>query len=124
MGLVVEMTQLSDKMIGALHNFNITNPPASKETIMSSTPSDLYFAQAFHHGEPEHHSYVVAIGHKERVETLARAEHARQEGEYGIAVYLVELDAPMQEHLHLVNYFGSNMGERWIDGQRTSRQAA
>ncbi len=86
---------------------------------MSSTPSDLYFAQAFHHGEREHHSYVVAIGHEEQVQALARAEHARQFGEYGIALYRVELDAPMQEHLHLVSYLGSNMGERWIDSQPT-----
>lgn len=97
---------------------------ANKETIMSSAPSELYYAQAFHHGEREHHSYVVAIGHKEQVEALARAEHARHFGEYGIALYQVELDAPLQERLHLVNYLGSNMGERWIDGQQADRQAA
>lgn len=92
---------------------------------MSANLSPLYLAQAFHHGEPEHHSYVVAIGHKERVEALARAEHARQEGEYGVAIYQIELDTPVQERLNLHHYLSSNMGERWIDGgQHQGRQAA
>lgn len=140
---------LGDKIFVALHNFTgggvqandistlsvdvwtvirgSLKPPhhtANKEIIMSSTPSDLYYAQAFHHGEREHRSYVVAIGHKQQVEALARTEHARRFGEYGIALYQVELDVPMQERLRLVNYLGSNMGERWIDSQPSSRQAA
>ena len=75
---------------------------------------DLYLAQAFEHGEPERHSYVVAVGGLESVQGLARSEHARRHGEYGIAIYAVETDVPMQQHPLLVDYLGSVMGERWV----------
>ena len=75
---------------------------------------DLYLAQAFEHGEPERHSYVVAVGGLEAVQGLARTEHARRHGEYGIAIYAVETDVPMQQHPLLVDYLGSVMGERWV----------
>lgn len=80
---------------------------------MSSSPSSLYFAQAFHHGEPDHRSYVVAIGSKDRVEALARAERIKSGGEYGVAIYAVAQNAAVQDDPCLVDYLASNMGERW-----------
>ena len=47
---------------------------------MQEQSNAIYFAQAFHHGEAEQHSYVVAIGSQPVVESLARAEHARLRG--------------------------------------------
>ncbi|SCC94541.1 hypothetical protein THIX_60599 [Thiomonas sp. X19] len=35
----------------------------------------IYFAQAFHHGEPEQHSFVIAVSTLATVEALAKAEH-------------------------------------------------
>ncbi|MBU6441485.1 MAG: hypothetical protein KGM87_16040 [Betaproteobacteria bacterium] len=84
---------------------------------------DLYLAQAFEHGEPERHSYVVAVGSLESVQRLARSEHARRHGEYGIAIYEVEPDVPMQQHPLLVDYLGSVMGERWV-AQATAQAAS
>ena len=81
---------------------------------MSTTPSTLYLAQAFHHGDPERHSYVVCVGHKERVEHLALAEHERRAGEYGIAIYEVTVDSDFQKEPRLVRYLSSVMAERWI----------
>ncbi len=81
---------------------------------MSTTPATLYLAQAFHHGDPERHSYVVSVGHKERVEHLALAEHERRAGEYGIAIYEVIVDSDFQKAPRLVRYLSSVMAERWI----------
>ncbi|MDE2128322.1 MAG: hypothetical protein KGJ74_01490 [Betaproteobacteria bacterium] len=93
---------------------------------MSTTPATLYLAQAFHHGDAERHSYVVCIGHKERVEHLALAEHERRAGEYGIAIYEVTVDSDFQKEPRLVRYLSSVMAERWIadapqspDGSKT-----
>lgn len=82
---------------------------------MSNSQSSLYLAQAFEHGEPDRRSYVVAVGGFEAVQGLARAEHARRHGEYGIAIYEVEADVPMQQHPHLIAYLASVMGEHWAD---------
>lgn len=82
---------------------------------MSNAQSGLYLAQAFEHGEPDRRSYVVAVGRLDAVRRLAQAEHARHHGEYGIAVYEVEPDVPMQQHPHLVDYIASVMGERWVE---------
>jgi hypothetical protein len=91
---------------------------------MSSTPSSLYFAQAFHHGEPDHRSYVVAVGSKDRVEALARAERAKSGGEYGVAIYAVAPDAAVQEDPCLVEYLASNMGEHWTCNATAEHQHA
>ena len=82
---------------------------------MSKPQPSMYLAQAFEHGEVDRRSYVVAVGGFEAVRDLARAEHARRQGVYGIAIYEVELDAPMQQHPHLVDYLASVMGERWVE---------
>ena len=91
---------------------------------MSAPTNGLYFAQAFHHGEPDHRSYVISIGSWERVEALARAEHAKHGGEYGVAIYQVVPDDAVQEHPRLVAYFGSVMGERWTAGQQKQDMTA
>ena len=81
---------------------------------MSTTPATLYLAQAFHHGDPERHSYVVSVGHRDRVEQLALAEHERRAAEYGIAIYEVIVDSDFQNEPRLVRYLSSVMAERWI----------
>ena len=82
---------------------------------MSKLQPSLYLAQAFEHGEADRRGYVVAVGALDVVRDLARAEHARRHGVYGIAIYEVELDVPMQQHPHLVDYLASVMGERWVE---------
>ncbi len=82
---------------------------------MSESQASLYLAQAFEHGEPDRRSYVIGVGRLEAVQRLARDEHARRHGEYGIAIYQVEPDAPMQQHPHLVDYLASVMGEHWAE---------
>ncbi len=81
---------------------------------MSTTNATLYLAQAFHHGDPERHSYVVSVGHEDRVGELALAEHERRAGEFGIAIYEVIVDSDFQKEPRLVRYLSSVMGERWI----------
>ena len=88
---------------------------------MAASNSGLYFAQAFHHGEPDRRSYVISIGSKERVETLAREEHAKQHGEFGIAIYEVVPDCAVQDEPRLVGYLGSVMGECWVAGEVDER---
>ena len=91
---------------------------------MQEQSNAIYFAQAFHHGEAEQHSYVVAIGSQTVVEALARAEHARLRGAYGIAIYRTTPDTATQEHFRLVGYLSSDMGEKWTCSQPDEAQAA
>ncbi|WP_298290399.1 hypothetical protein [Thiomonas sp.] len=84
---------------------------------MSEPANSIYFAQAFHHGEAEQHSYVIAVGRREAVEALARAEHARLRGAYGVAIYRTRLDLPTQDNFRLVGYLSSDMGEKWTCSQ-------
>lgn len=91
---------------------------------MSDPANTIYFAQAFHHGEAEQHSYVIAIGSRDKVEALASAEHARQRGAYGVAIYRARLDTPLQEYFRLVGYLSSDMGEKWTCSQPDEEQAA
>jgi len=81
-------------------------------------PNDfIYFAQAFHHGEREQHSYVVAIGSRAMVEALAKAEHARLRGAYGVAIYRTRPDVAVQDNFRLIDYLSSDMGEKWTCSQ-------
>ena len=91
---------------------------------MQEQSNSIYFAQAFHHGEAEQHSYVVAIGSQSVVEALARAEHARLRGAYGIAIYRTTPDTATQEHFRLVGYLSSDMGEKWTCSQPDETQTA
>ena len=91
---------------------------------MSETKEQIYFAQAFHHGEAEKHSFIIAIGHREKVEALALAEHARLRGAYGVAIYRTWPDVATQSHFRLINYLPSDMGERWTCSQPDEDQAA
>ncbi|CUA96005.1 hypothetical protein [Thiomonas bhubaneswarensis] len=91
---------------------------------MQEQSNAIYFAQAFHHGEAEQHSYVVAIGSQTVVEALARAEHARLRGAYGIAIYRTTPDTATQEHFRLVGYLSSDMGEKWTCSQPDETQTA
>ena len=91
---------------------------------MQEQSNSIYFAQAFHHGEAEQHSYVVAIGSQTVVEALARAEHARLRGAYGIAIYRTTPDTATQEHFRLVGYLSSDMGEKWTCSQPDETQTA
>ena len=91
---------------------------------MQEQSNAIYFAQAFHHGEAEQHSYVVAIGSQPVVEALARAEHARLRGAYGIAIYRTTPDTATQEHFRLVGYLSSDMGEKWTCSQPDETQTA
>lgn len=84
---------------------------------MQQQPDDIFFAQAFHHGEAEQHSYVVALGSLAVVEALAKAEHARLKGAYGVAVYRTRPNVATQEHFRLVDYLSSDMGEKWTCSQ-------
>ena len=79
----------------------------------------LYFAQAFHHGEPEHRSYVIAVGSLDVVDRLARAERD-QHPDHGVAVYRVTIDQPASDHIHLIYYHSSEMGEKWTDRHGTN----
>ncbi len=90
----------------------------------TNTANTVYFAQAFHHGEAEQHSYVVAIGQRAVVEALARAEHARLRGAYGMAIYRTRPDVAAQDHFRLVGYLSSDMGEKWTCSQPDEEQAA
>lgn len=74
----------------------------------------VYFAQAFHHGEPEQHSYVIAVGTLDVVNRLALAEQLKHP-EYGVAVYKTVIDQPTAAHAHLVQYLRSEIGEHWTD---------
>ena len=87
---------------------------------MNTPQHSLYLAQAFEHGEPDRRSYVIAVGGLDTVQDLARAEYSRRHGEYGIAIYQVEADTPMQQHPHLVDYLGSVMGEHWVERAATA----
>lgn len=91
---------------------------------MSETPQQIYFAQAFHHGEAEKHSFIIAIGSLDKVEELARAEHARLRGAYGVAIYRTTADVATQNHFRLVDYLPSDMGEHWTCSQPDDNQAA
>ncbi|MGA8010696.1 MAG: hypothetical protein WCA24_15040 [Thiomonas sp.] len=91
---------------------------------MHATKELVYFAQAFHHGEAEHHSYVVAIGSQPVVEALARAEHARLRGSYGVAIYRTRQDVTTQDHFRLVGYLSSDMGEKWTCAEPDEEQTA
>ncbi|MDD4886077.1 MAG: hypothetical protein PHO64_04035 [Thiomonas sp.] len=91
---------------------------------MQAPKEQIYFAQAFHHGEAEKHSYVVAVGARPAVEALARSEHARLRGAYGVAIYRTAPDVATQEHFRLVDYLPSDMGERWTCSQPDEEQAA
>ena len=84
---------------------------------MQEQSNAIYFAQAFHHGEAEQHSYVVALGSRAVVEALAKAEHARLKGAYGVAVYRTRPNVATQEHFRLVDYLSSDMGEKWTCSQ-------
>ncbi|MCE1162112.1 MAG: hypothetical protein LWW80_04150 [Thiomonas sp.] len=89
---------------------------------MTDANTTLHFAQAFRHGEPEQHSYVVAIGSRTVVEALARAEHARLRGAYGMAIYRTSPDVTTQDHFRLVGYLSSDMGEKWTCSQPDESQ--
>ncbi|WP_079416655.1 hypothetical protein [Thiomonas intermedia] len=91
---------------------------------MTDTNAIIHFAQAFHHGEAEQHSYVVAIGSRAIVEALARAEHARLRGAYGVAIYRTSPDVATQDHFRLVGYLSSDMGEKWTCSQPDESQQA
>ena len=91
---------------------------------MPTTTELIYFAQAFHHGEAEQHSYVVAIGERQPVEALAKAEHARLRGAYGVAIYRTRTGAATQSNFRLVSYLSSDMGEKWTCSQPDEEQAA
>ncbi|MDY0330957.1 MAG: hypothetical protein RBR52_10720 [Thiomonas sp.] len=91
---------------------------------MTDAKAFIHFAQAFHHGEAEQHSYVVAVGERAKVEALARAEHARLRGAYGIAIYRTLPDVPTQENFRLVGYLSSDMGEKWTCSQPDESQQA
>lgn len=84
---------------------------------MQSSNDSIHFAQAFHHGEPEKHSFVIAVGHLEAVRKIAAGEHARLRGAYGVAIYRTPVDADTQAHFRLVDYLPSDMGERWTCDQ-------
>jgi len=91
---------------------------------MPDMSNTIYFAQAFHHGEAERHSYVVAIGARPVVEALAKAEHARLRGAYGVAIYRTHSDVATQDNFRLVGYLSSDMGEKWTCSQPDEAQAA
>jgi hypothetical protein len=91
---------------------------------MTNANTFIYFAQAFHHGEAEQHSYVVAVGDRAVVEALAKAEHARLRGAYGVAVYRTEPNIATQDNFRLVGYLSSDMGEKWTCSQPDEAQAA
>ncbi|SCC93764.1 conserved hypothetical protein [Thiomonas sp. X19] len=74
----------------------------------------VYFAQAFHRGEPEQRSYVIAVGTLDVVNRLALAEQHKHP-EYGVAVYKTVVDQPTTTHAHLVQYYSSESGEHWTD---------
>ncbi len=84
---------------------------------MAESVNPVFFAQAFKHGEAEQHSFVIAIGARDKVEALALAEHARLRGAYGVAIYRTWPDVATQNHFRLVNYIPSDMGERWTCSQ-------
>lgn len=89
---------------------------------MQQQSDAVFFAQAFRHGEPEQHSYVVAIGSRTVVEALARAEHARLRGAYGMAIYRTSPEVTTQDHFRLVGYLSSDMGEKWTCSQPDESQ--
>ncbi len=91
---------------------------------MQNESNAIYFAQAFHHGEAEQHSYVVAVGSRPVVESLAKAEHARLRGAYGVAIYRTRPDVATQDNFRLVGYLSSDMGEKWTCSQPDEAQAA
>lgn len=91
---------------------------------MSNAANPIFFAQAFHHGEAEQHSYVIAIGSRTAVEALARAEHARLRGAYGVAIYRTRTDVATQDNFRLVGYLSSDMGEKWTCSQPDEEQTA
>ena len=75
----------------------------------------VYFAQSFHHGEPEQRSMVLAIGSQDYVEAAARA-HRDLHPEDGVAVYRALMDEPTPVSYRLVDYFSSELGEAWHPG--------
>ncbi len=91
---------------------------------MPDMSNAVYFAQAFHHGEAEQHSYVVAIGARPVVEALAKAEHARLRGAYGVAIYRTRFDVAVQDNFRLIGYLSSDMGEKWTCSQPDEAQTA
>ena len=91
---------------------------------MQAPKEQIYFAQSFHHGEAEQHSYVVAIGTRAVVEALAKAEHARLRGSYGVAIYRTRPDVATQDNFRLVSYLSSDMGEKWTCSQPDEEQTA
>lgn len=91
---------------------------------MQASTEKIHFAQAFHHGEPERHSFVVAIGSLAAVKAIAAAEHARLRGAYGVAIYRTRIDAETQSNFRLVEYIPSDMGERWICDQPPEEEQA
>lgn len=96
-------------------------PPGSAP--MQDTSNAIYFAQAFRHGEAEQHSYVIAIGGRAVVEALAKTEHARLRGAYGVAIYRSRPDVATQDNFRLVGYLSSDMGEKWTCSQPDEEQA-
>ena len=91
---------------------------------MQASTEKIHFAQAFHHGEPEKHSLVVAVGNLATVRAIAAAEHARLRGAYGVAIYRTPIDAKTQDHFRLVEYIPSDMGERWTCSQPPEEEQA